>query len=120
LPAVNPDQEDVQMRLPLSIIVKTATGVGLLALAACNGGDDRRTVEAETAVSSAKITTELPADALSEERLQAIANAAADDAARMPSAGRGPEGLNEKRMLEPVPEATQPKRQPAEASPTAR
>ena len=71
-----------------------------------------RTATAKTAVSTAEVTTSLPAVALSDERLQGIANSAADGAARMPSAGEGPEGLDA-RMIAPVPSSTPSAEQPA-------
>jgi hypothetical protein len=81
-------------------------GSPILALTAC--GDDRtRTAEAETAVSEAQVTTDLPPGAMSDEQLQATANAAADQAATFPSAGPGPEAITEPGTLQPQ---TQPNR----------
>lgn len=54
----------------------------LMALAAC---DSDRTAEAETPVSEAEVSTEMPESAVSDEQLEATANAAADIAATPPS-----------------------------------
>jgi hypothetical protein len=56
-------------------------------LAAC--GDGKRTAEAETPISEAEVSTDLPEEAISDQDLQAMANAAADQAAEVPSAGPG-------------------------------
>lgn len=55
----------------------------LLALSACGGGD--REAEAETPVSEAEVSTELPETVISDEQLEATANAAADLAASPPA-----------------------------------
>jgi hypothetical protein len=58
-----------------------------LFLAGC--GDGKRSAEAETPISEAEVATDLPEDAISDQDLQAMANAAADQAAEVPSAGPG-------------------------------
>lgn len=54
----------------------------LLALSACEGD---REAEAETPVSEAEVSTELPETVISDEQLDATANAAADLAATPPA-----------------------------------
>lgn len=56
---------------------------GLLALTAC--GEGERTAEAETPVSEAEVSTELPETVVSDNQLEATANAAAELAARPPA-----------------------------------
>ena len=53
-----------------------------LGLAAC--GDNERTAEAETPVSEAEVSTELPEGVVSDTQLEAAANAAAEVAAMPP------------------------------------
>lgn len=54
----------------------------LLTLAACGEGD--RTAEADTPVSEAEVSTELPETVVTDEQLEATANAAAEMAASPP------------------------------------
>ena len=56
---------------------------GAFALSAC--GDEDRTAEAETPVSEAEVSTELPEGVVSDQQLEATANAAADLAATPPA-----------------------------------
>lgn len=63
--------------------IALAVGVAGIALAGC---DDRRTAEANTAVSEAEVSTDLPPEAVSNVQLEAAAEAAADVAATPPPA----------------------------------
>ena len=66
-----------RMRWPLAAVGSAS----LIVLAAC---DSERSAEADTPVSEAEVTTELPESAVSDEQLQATANVAADMAATPP------------------------------------
>jgi hypothetical protein len=72
------------VKLISSIRIAVAIGgaSALLALTACGGGD--REAEAETSVSEAEVTSQLPEEVVSEEQLDAVATAAADAAASPP------------------------------------
>ncbi len=59
-----------------------AVSAALVALSAC--GDSERSAEAETPISEAEISTELPESVLSDNQLEATANAAAELAATPP------------------------------------
>ena len=61
----------------------TAASAGALMLVA--GCDNERTAEADTPVSEAEVSTELPETVVSDEQLQASADAAAQVAATPPS-----------------------------------
>jgi hypothetical protein len=63
--------------------VAAAGASALLALSACGEGD--REAEAETPVSEAEVSTQLPESVVSDEQLEATANAAADIAASPPA-----------------------------------
>ena len=68
----------------MNILVKASVlALGAAALAAC---DDSREAEADTPVSEAEVSTELPESVVSDDQLQATANAAADVAASPPAA----------------------------------
>lgn len=60
----------------------TAACAASFALAAC---DNTREAESETPVSEAEVSTELPETVVSDEQLEATANAAADMAATPPA-----------------------------------
>jgi len=74
------------VKLISSIRIAVAIGgaSALLALTACGGGDREAEAEAETSVSEAEVTSQLPEEVVSEERLDAVATAAADAAASPP------------------------------------
>lgn len=58
--------------------------IGSASLIALSGCDNERSAEADTPVSEAEVTTELPESAVSDEQLQMSANVAADMAASPP------------------------------------
>ena len=60
-----------------------AISAAVAALSAC--GDGERSAEADTAVSEAEVSTELPESVVSDEQLEATANAAAEIAATPPA-----------------------------------
>ena len=67
--------------MPLKMLLKlTGTLIGAASLAAC--GD--REAESETAISEAEISTDLPESVVTDEQLQATADAAAELAATPP------------------------------------
>ena len=59
-----------------------AVSAALVAMSACGG---ERSAEADTPVSEAEVSTELPESVVSDEQLQATANAAAELAATPPA-----------------------------------
>lgn len=62
-------------------LAAVALAAGALTLTAC---EEDRSAEAETAVSEAEVSTELPEEVVSDAQLEATANAAADVAAAPP------------------------------------
>lgn len=65
------------VRIPIS----AAAAAALVAVAGC---ENERTAEADTPVSEAEVSTELPDTVVSDEQLEATANVAADIAATPP------------------------------------